>query len=364
MLRHTAGAFQKNPPSADKKLKERNMKKLILLCVLACAALLNAYASGQSQGSSTGVEDENYVVKIGRGITIGLCASPFIIAEALKYYEDEGLKWDSITMETGTSNLLLTNGTVDVTNNLLATLIQPIANGLEVKIPLGIHTGCQKVLVRADSGIRTPADLRGKRIGTSGMATSSTVITQRYLAELGIGVTADNLEVEWVIYQQADLPLALERGQVDAIALGDPTAYITEQETGARVIINQATDDYLKDEFCCVVVASTSSIQNHPIAAAKFVRAIQKAAAFVQENPDETARILAEGNYVAGDPAVNAAILKTYNFKASVSDARVAISRNTSDLQHIHLVDDTVDGDRLTDQVFIALDGVPDSLYE
>ncbi|MDR0640834.1 MAG: ABC transporter substrate-binding protein [Treponema sp.] len=340
------------------------MKKTILLGILVSAALLNAYARAQPQKSSSTVEDENYVVKIGRGVSVGLCASPFVIAEALKYYEEEGLKWESITMETGTSNLLLTNGTVDVTNNLLATLIQPIANGLEVKIPLGIHTGCQKVLVRADSDIRTPADLRGKKIGTSGMATSSTVITQRYLAELGIGVTVENLEVEWVIYQSADLPLALERGQVDAIALGDPTAYITEQETGARVIINQATDDYLKDEFCCVVVASTGFIKDHPQAAAKFVRAIQRAAAFVQENPEETARILQEGNYVAGDPAVNAAILKTYNFKASVSEAQTAIARNTRDLQRINLVDKDIDGDRLTRQVFVALDGVPDSLYK
>jgi NitT/TauT family transport system substrate-binding protein len=340
------------------------MKKIILVSVLACAALLNVYARAQSQKPSATAEDENYVVKIGRGVSIGLCSSPFVIAEALKYYEEEGLKWESITMETGTSNLLLTNGTVDVTNNLLATLIQPIANGLEVKIPLGIHTGCQKVLVRADSSIRTPADLRGKKIGTSGMATSSTVITQRYLAELGIGVSAENLEVEWLIYQSADLPLALERGQVDAIALGDPTAYITEQETGARVIINQATDDYLKDEFCCVVVASTSFIKDHPLAAAKFVRAIQRAAAFVQENPDETARILAEGNYVAGDPAVNAAILRTYNFKASVSEARTAIVRNTRDLQRINLVEKDIDGNRLTSQVFVALDGVPDSLYK
>jgi NitT/TauT family transport system substrate-binding protein len=341
-----------------------NMKKTILLCTLVCAVLFGAYAKGQSQGASAAAEDENYVVKIGRGVSVGLCASPFVIAEALGYYDAEGLKWESITMETGTSNLLLTNGTVDVTNNLLATLIQPIANGLEVKIPLGIHTGCQKVLVAANSPIRTPADLKGKRIGTTGMASSGTVITQRYLAELGIGVSTDNLEVEWVIYQQSDLPLALERGQVDAIALGDPTAYLTELESGARVIINQATDDYLKDEFCCVVVASTTFIQNNPKAAAKFVRAIQKAAAYVQENPDETARILSEGKYVAGDPEINAAILKTYNFKASVSEARVAISRNTRDLQKIGLVDKDVDGDRLTSQVFVALDGVPDSLYQ
>ncbi|MDR0732089.1 MAG: hypothetical protein LBF63_10510, partial [Treponema sp.] len=103
---------------------------------------------------------------------------------------------------------------------------------------------------------------------------------------------------------------------------------------------------------------------DHPLAAAKFVRAIQRAAAFVQENPEETARILQEGNYVAGDPAVNAAILKTYNFKASVSEARTAIARNTRDLQKINLVDRDIDGERLTSQVFVALEGVPDSLYK
>jgi NitT/TauT family transport system substrate-binding protein len=158
--------------------------------------------------------------------------------------------------------------------------------------------------------------------------------------------------------------LALERGQVDAIAVGDPTAYIVEQEGKARVIINQATDDYLKDEFCCVVVASANFVKNHPEAAAKFTRAIQKAAAFVQENPDETARILDERKYVAGDPATNAAILKTYNFRASVSEAQVAISRNAHDLQQINLVDKDIDPDALTRSVFIALPGVPDSLYK
>ncbi|MDR1325798.1 MAG: ABC transporter substrate-binding protein [Treponema sp.] len=341
------------------------MKKLILLLSLVCVAVFSVHARGQSQGTSAAVvEDPNYVVKIGLGVSVGLCSSPYVIAEHFGYYEEEGLKWETITMETGQTNLLLTTGVVDVTNNLLATLIQPIANGLDVKIPLGIHTGCQKVLVRVDSDIQTPADLRGKRIGTTGMASSGTVITQRYLAELGIGVTADNLEVEWLIYQQADLPLALERGQVDAIAVGDPTAYIIEQEGKARVILNQATDDYLKDEFCCVVVASAAFVKNHPEAAAKFTRAIQKAAAFVQENPDETARILDERKYVAGDPATNAAILKTYNFRASVSEAEVAISRNTHDLQQINLVDKDIDPDALTRSVFIALPGVPDSLYK
>ncbi|MDR1024196.1 MAG: ABC transporter substrate-binding protein [Treponema sp.] len=335
------------------------MKKGFLALLLAGTVLI-AYARGRPQAS---VAEEDYVVKIGQGVTVGLCSAPFFIAGEKGYYEEEGIKWDIIQVETGQSNLLLTTGQIDVTNNLLATLIQPLANGLDIKIPLGIHTGCQKVLVRPDSPIQSPADLRGKRIGTTGMAASGTVITQRYLAELGIGVSADNLEVEWVIYQSADLPLALERGQVDAIALGDPTAYIIENEGKGRVIINQATDDYLREEYCCVLVAGSNFVRDYPRIAARFTRAIQKAAAYVQNNPEETARLMAEKRYVAGDPETNAAILKTYDFRSSVSGAQIAIGRNTRDLQRIKLVGDDIDSDALTRNIFIALDGVPDSLF-
>ncbi|MDR2100954.1 MAG: ABC transporter substrate-binding protein [Treponema sp.] len=339
------------------------MKKFFVL-LLTCAGLINLWANGGSQTQAGGIEDLNYPLKVGRGTTGGLCAAPLFIGFEKGYLEEEGIKWEEIKVDTGQANLLLTNGQLDVSSSLLASIVQPIANGLDVKISLGIHTGCQKVLVRPDSDIRTPADLKGKKIGTSGMAASGTVITQRYLAELGIGVTAENLEVEWVIFQSADLPLALERGQVDAIAVGDPTAYLIEKEGNARVIINQATDDYLKDEFCCVLLLSSGFVKNHPQLAAKYTRAIQKAAAWVQEHPEETAQLMAEKRYVAGEWENNAEILKTYNFKASVSEAEIAIGRNVRDLQRIGIISKDIDADALTKNTFIALSGVPDSLYK
>ncbi|MDR3249268.1 MAG: ABC transporter substrate-binding protein [Treponema sp.] len=338
------------------------MKKVTVVLLLALLTATVSFAGGKKEGPA--VAEEDYTIKIGVGITAGLCSAPFFVARQFGYYEEEGLKWEEIKIDTGQGPQLLTTGQIDVTNNLLATLVQPIANGLDIKIPLGIHTGCQKVLVRPESNIRVPADLKGKRIGISGMAASGTVITQRYLAELGIGVTADNLEVEWLVYPSTELPLALERGQVDAIALGDPTAYIAESEGKGRVIINTATDDYLKDEFCCVVAASASVLKNHPQALTKFVRAIQRGAAYVQEHPDEIAQLMADKQYVAGDPAVNAAILKTYNFRASVSEAEVAIGRNIRDLQRINLVSSDINAAALTRDTYVALPGVPDSLYK
>lgn len=339
------------------------MKRIVV--VLVCALIAHSlFAAGGGDGRRGEQGPDDYELVVGLGVVGGLCAAPFYIAIEKGYFEEEGLKWREVKVETGQGIQLLTTGQIDVTHNLLATLIQPIANGLEVKIPLGIHTGCIKVLVPVESTIKNPAGLKGKRIGTSGMAASATVITQRYLAELGIGVSANNLQVEWVIYNSSDLPLALERGQVDAIALSDPQAAIIENSGKARAIINSATDAYLKDEFCCVVTARAETVKKHPEAVAKFVRAVQKASKFVQEHPDETASLIVEKKYVAGDPKVNADILRTYNYRASVSAAEVAIARNTRDLQRIGLVKADVDAAALTKDTFIALPGVPDSLYK
>jgi NitT/TauT family transport system substrate-binding protein len=338
------------------------MKKSIVLviCVLLIQGI-NLSAGGAKQAAPANVYDD-YVIKVGIGITAGLCTAPFFIAGEKGFYAEEGLKYEEIKIDVNLTHQLLTTGQIDVTNFLLAGMILPLSNGLDVKIPLGLHTGCIKVLADPDSAIRTAADLRGKRIGVSGLGAPPTLIAQRYLARLGINVGPDGGEVEWVIFAPGDLPLALERKQVDAIALNDPAAWIVEQGGKGRVIIDTTTDDYLKDEICCVVEASSRVYKNHPEALAKFTRALQKATRYVQENPEETARLMAEKNYVAGDPAVNAQVLKTYSYRASVSGAREAILRNVRDLRQIGIVDQSVDVDALTGEVFAALPGVPDSL--
>jgi NitT/TauT family transport system substrate-binding protein len=335
------------------------MKKTIFVILLASLVASGVFAGGGKDRDSDG----DYVFKVGYAVTATLCAAPFHIAIANGYFEEEGLKWERINVGDGEAMNLLTNGQIDAINNLLATLIQPLANGLDVQIPLALHTGCVKVLVAPNSPIRTVADLKGKKIGTATPAASPTIIVKRYLTSLGLKVDGSNPDVEFIYQSAAELPLLLERGVVDAIGLNDPNAQIIENEGRGRVIINSATDGYLADEFCCVVPVRTATIAAHPVETAKFLRAIQRAAQFVQENPDETARILAENRYVPGEAAVNAQILRTYDYRASVSQALPAIQRNARDLQALGLVAADVDVEALVKNTFVQVPGVPDSLY-
>ncbi|GHV23693.1 ABC transporter substrate-binding protein [Spirochaetia bacterium] len=338
------------------------MKKGILmaLCV-AVIGIQGVQAGGSGEGSSKAANDD-YVIKIGIGISAGLCSAPFRIAEAKGFYAEEGLKFEEVKIDTNQAAQLLTTGQIDVTNMLLATTIVPLANGLDVKIPLGIHTGCVKILVPPKSNVKKPADLKGKKIGVPGMNTSGALIAQRYLASAGINVSAEKGEVEWLIYPATELALALQRGQVDAIAINDPTALIVEKNGIGVPIADTGKDNEMMNEFCCVVVAGTNVADKHIAALAKLTRAIQKASNWVHENPVETAQILEQTKYVPGDAATNAESLAAYDYRASVSEARVAITRNFKDMQAIGLVDKSVNVDKIAANTFLALPGVPDHL--
>jgi NitT/TauT family transport system substrate-binding protein len=332
------------------------MKK-IFVTLFAFAVLGTAFASGGKQSG-------DFTFRVGYGMTTSLCAAPLYIAIANNYFDDEGLKWERVNVGDGESMNLLTTGQIDGINNLLATMIQPLANGLDVKIPLAFHTGCIKILVPPNSPIKTIADLKNKKIGVATPASSTTIIAKRVLAHEGFKVDGVGANVEFIYQSSAELPLLLEKGGVDAIGLNDPSAQIAENNKSARVIFNSATDPYLRDEFCCVIAVRSSVVRDYPEETAKFLRAIQKGAKFVQDNPAEAAKILGDNNYVAGDQKVNGEILATYDYRASVSQALPAIQRNARDLQKLGLVAADVDVEALSKNTFVEVKGVPDSLFK
>jgi NitT/TauT family transport system substrate-binding protein len=121
---------------------------------------------------------------------------------------------------------------------------------------------------------------------------------------------------------------------------------------------------YFEEEgLKCVVPVRAETIKAHPEETAKFLRAVQKAAKFVQEHPDEAVQILADTKRVAGDPLVNARILKTFSYRASVSQALPALERNAKDMQALGILKADVDVDKLVKDVFVVVPGVPDSLF-
>jgi NitT/TauT family transport system substrate-binding protein len=312
--------------------------------------------TAESSASSENA-NEDFVLRIGYGGS--LCEAPLHAAVEKGFFEEEGLKVELIKLATGTAFDAVTSNQTDAGFGLLASLIQPLTNGLPIKITTGLHTGCDKLLIKEDSGINSVHDLKGKTIGIASFTASPYIYTQRVLADNGIGVVPGNLEVNFVVYATADLPNALAQGQVDAIALNDPTATIAANDYGYKVLLDSATDIPYKDQYCCSAYVRENIASDYPDIALKYTRAMQKASAWVAENQDEIAQIQSDKAYVAGDPKVNAEVLKTFQFLPSYEGA-VEIFRSTSkQLQEFGIIDADIDTDALTDNSFIYLEGIP-----
>lgn len=316
-------------------------------------------AGSSSGGQSTG--DVDIVIGTANG---SLCLAPLHIAIDNGYFEEEfaaaGVTWRVEEIDLGNISDLVASNKIDASTQLAGAMIPQVDNGLEITFTAGLHTGCTKYYTKEGSGIESVADLKGKKIGVPGIGDSSVIALKRLLFDEGIGVTTENLEVEWVVYGLTDLPLALENGAVDVVALHDPVAYSAEQEYGFKKILDLSTDEKFKNEYCCMAFVTTKLAKENPKAAAAYTRAMLKASAFVEVNPEEAARIQIENNQCSGDLKTNAALLASYNYSPSVSIASQTIYDAANELIRIgELKAD--DPQVFIDKAFTKFDGVPDT---
>ena len=346
-------------------MKKNRIFSRVLSGVLAGALALSLSACGSSSTASSdasadGASDSG-TTHLRLIYSPSLCAAPMYIAIENGYFEEENLDIEQVTVDAAHVSEAIGADQVDVGMGLIGKLLQPIENGLPIKFTTGLHTGCTKLLVPGDSDIKSIADLKGKKIGVPGLADAATVVSKRSLSAAGIGVTEQNMEVEFSVYSRNDLPQALENGAVDAIALGDPTASIAEEQYGLTALIDTATDPKYKDEYCCNAFVTSKLAAENQKAAAAFTRAVQKASQWVQENPDETAKIIVDKQYVSGDVDFCAQILKTYNYKPSVQGGYDALKLNAEELSKIGVLKEGTDAQKFADNAYIFFDDVPDA---
>lgn len=318
------------------------------------AMVVSTTGCGKSKGVS--IESNEYTVKVG--YAKGLCHAPIHIAYENGFFKEQGVNVEIIPVGSANMADALASGQIDAGFGLVGKFVQPLENGLNMKITSGIHTGCMKLVVPSDSAIQNVADLKGKRIGVVSLADSPCLTTKRSLASEGIGVTADNLEVEFVVYSAADLPVALQNGAIDAFADADPSVSIAQREYNLRAIIDTASDEKYKDEYCCVSFVSSELAGKNEELASKFTRAVQEASVWVEDHPDETAKLQIEKEYVAGDLQLNQELLESYKYIPSGKGGYDALETTVKDLQRIGILKESTDALRLIEDSFVQLDGI------
>jgi NitT/TauT family transport system substrate-binding protein len=235
--------------------------------------------------------------------------------------------------------------------------LKPIEQGLDVKFTAGIHRGCLRVQSSTKGDIHKIEDLRGKRIGVPGMGTPPFIFANRVLGANGID---PGKEITWRVFPAGELGLALDKGEIDAVADSEPIGSLLLAEGKVRNVADQAADVPYKDEYCCAVIVNGKFLSANPKAAAAATRALLKGAKWVEANPAAAARLSVEKKYLASNPELNTVAISHLRYVPSVSGADDAVKSAAAEMKIAGMLSPTTDVSALAQKAFAHLDGVSD----
>jgi len=326
----------------------------VALFSLACAVVGCQSDTNSSQEGSTAVSKQTKVKVAYIGLT---CEAAMFVAEEKGFFKEEGLDVELVKTDWDGLRDGLGLGRFDANYTLIMYLLKPIEQGLDVKITGGIHSGCLRVQTGMDSDIKVAADLRGKRIGIPTMGSPPFLFTSRVLKAAGMDPAKD---VEWVTVSSDVMALALENGQVDAVANSEPVGSILAAQGKVRTIADQAIDEPYKDEYCCATVVSGQFVARDPAGAAKVTRALMKGARWVHENPAAAARLSVESKYIASSVELNALAIGKLKYMPGVDRCRTSIGLAAAEMKTAGLLNPATDPAELAERAWLSLDGVSD----
>lgn len=333
-------------------------KRPRILMGLAAAAGLALLAAGCGGGSEPAASSESTGPGKVKLAYLGLtCEAAMFVAQEKGYFEEEGLDVEFVKTDWDGLRDGLGLGKFDANYTLIMYLLKPIEQGLDVKITGGVHSGCLRTQVPEGSPANSLADLKGKKIGIPNMGSPPFLFTSRAMASQGLDPRTD---VNWVVVAPELMKIALEKGQVDAVANSEPMGSILSAQAKVRTIADQAVDEPYDDEYCCATVLSGKFAASNPKAAAAVTRALLKGALWVDTNPRAAAEMAVEKKYVASSAELNGLALAKLKFMPSVSGCRDSLGSAAREMKTAGLLNAGTDPDDLAARAWLDLEGVTD----
>ena len=279
-----------------------------------------------------------------------VCQSPVSVALERGFFDKYNLKVERIHFSGSTDQLLeaIATGHADGGIGMALRWLKPLEQGFDVKLAVGTHGGCMRLLTAGDSPIKSVQDLKGRRVAVSDQASPVKNFFAIRVAQLGI----DPESVDWRQYPQDLFGEVLRKGEVDAIAGDDPLIYTLREDNKLREVATNIEGDY-ENRTCCVLGLRGDLVRKDPESAAAISRAVIDAQRWTASNPDETARIFAP--YVPGKvPAERvAAILRSHSHGHASTGAalREEIVGYAKDLKTIKVLSANLDIDKYAQAV-------------
>lgn len=169
----------------------------------------------------------------------------------------------------------------------------------------------QKLVARKDSGIETPADLKGKTVGLM-RGTTIDFYMDAFFAEYSL----DKSETTFVDLNSYELEVAIENGDVDAIFTWEPHVSNTVATLGDNAVKLSSNAGFTT---AWLLVATRDYAEANPEILARFLKAVYRAELFIGANPERAIAIQSERSKTPMEAVSR--IIEVVEFDLSLSEA-------------------------------------------
>ena len=164
--------------------------------------------------------------------------------------------------------------------------LKPLEQGFDVKLFVGSHGGCQRLMATPESGITRLEDLKGKTIVSYGPGSPPKIAFEVTLAKAGFDSERD---VTWLSAPFELVGETAHRGDAQAVAHLDPWAYALRKRYGLVELADTQTGVY-QDRVCCVLGANGPFLEANKDAVRRVAAANLEIHDYTAAHPDEVAQ--------------------------------------------------------------------------
>jgi NitT/TauT family transport system substrate-binding protein len=284
------------------------------------------------------------------------CEAATYVAYEKGFFAREGLAVELVRLSDPlAAPAALASGSIDAVSSLLYMWLKPIQAGLDARLTAGLHGGCVRLVAASGSPIRELGQLKGATVATDRLGGPTMNFFASLLRRRDIDPVDD---VRWRAFAPAEFAGALERGEAQAVAAGDPGAHELIR-TGRAVGI---TDDLAAGIFYCdrgishshncYVVMRGDLVRRRPHVAAALTWAWRDATRWVGAHIADAAGVAAGKGYVASSPEAMTAVLATYGWHPAADLAFEEIELTARDFTRADLLDGRTDPEDLAERAY------------
>lgn len=262
--------------------------------LLALAVFLAGCGGAKSTGGS-GTQGENGApaaqtqekVKLKVGYLNVMDDAQAMLAKDAGFYEKHGLDVELQLFDSGTDLIkALVGGQLQAGVLGFTNAVTWADKGADIKVVGGAQMGYHSILVRKDSGIKSVADLKGKRVASQQKgSTADIVLTGVVLPQAGL-TTAD-VTMSYVSPSAAIQSLAA--GQVDAAFVFEPYEQLAKATAEVEAIYEIGK---VWPFPCMVVITSGKMLSENRDAVNSLLDAQAEAIDMLQKQPKEATQLL------------------------------------------------------------------------